>query len=65
MKVFTQASVNKFHNKENSLDSVILKQVPEGVPLMSDSLYKTLLNTTCFIASLSDGKAMEISNKLK
>ena len=65
MKVFTQASVNKFYNKENSFDSVILKLVPEGVPIISDSLYKTLLNTTCFIASLSDGKAMEISNKLK
>ena len=65
MKVFTQASVNKFYNKENSFDSVILKLVPEGVPIISNSLYKTLLNTTCFIASLSDGKAMEISNKLK
>ena len=65
MKVFTQASVNKFYNKENSFDTVILKLVPEGVPIISNSLYKTLLNTTCFIASLSDGKAMEISNKLK
>tara|TARA_B100000925_G_scaffold288693_1_gene270191 strand:+ start:4281 stop:5600 length:1320 start_codon:yes stop_codon:yes gene_type:complete len=65
MKVFTQASVNKFYNKENSFDSVILKLVPEGVPIISNSIYKTLLNTTCFIASLSDGKAMEISNKLK
>ena len=65
MKVFTHASVNKIYNKENSFDTVILKLVPDGVPIISNSLYKTLLNTTCFIASLSDGKAMEISNKLK
>ena len=38
MKVFTQASVNKFYNKENSFDSVILKLVPEGVPNISNSL---------------------------
>ena len=39
MKVFTQASVNKFYNKENSFDTVILKLVPEG-SIISNSYTK-------------------------
>ncbi len=65
LKAFVTASINKFNNKENSFDKIILRLVPEGIPLISESLYQTILNATCFVASLSDGKAMELSKKMK
>ena len=35
-----------------------------GTPMVEDSLYKTILNASCFVASLSDGKAMELAKKM-
>ncbi|PTM01964.1 MAG: dGTPase, partial [Candidatus Arcticimaribacter sp.] len=46
-------------------DQLILRLVPNGTPFISDTLYDTLLNATCYVASLSDGKAMELSKKMK
>ena len=34
------------------------------VKFKGNTLYESLLNSTCFIASLSDGKALEIAKNI-
>ena len=48
----------------SSYDKLILRLVPDGVVMIGDNLYETLLNSTCFIASLSDGKALKLSQQI-
>lgn len=65
LEAFTKAAANEFKGKANAYDQLILRLVPSGTPFISASLYATLLNATCYVASLSDGKAMELSRKIK
>jgi dGTPase len=65
LEAFTKASFNEFKGKADAYDQLILRLVPSGTPFISATLYATLLNATCYVASLSDGKAMELSRKIK
>jgi dGTPase len=65
LEAFTTAAVHEFRGKANAYDQLILRLVPAGTPFVSRSLYETLLNATCYVASLSDGRAMELSQKIK
>jgi len=65
LDAFTTAAVHEFKGEADAYDQLILRLVPKGTPFLSDSLYDTLLNATCYVASLSDGKAMELSKKMK
>lgn len=65
LDAFTTAAVHEFKGEADAYDQLILRLVPKGTPFLSDSLYDTLLNATCYVASLSDGKAMELSKKIK
>ncbi|MDG1263225.1 MAG: dNTP triphosphohydrolase [Flavobacteriaceae bacterium] len=65
LEAFTTAAVHEFKGKDNAYDQLILRLVPAGTPFISKSLYETLLNATCYVASLSDGRAMELSQKIK
>ena len=65
LDAFTTAAVHEFKGETDAYDQLILRLVPKGTPFLSDSLYDTLLNATCYVASLSDGKAMELSKKMK
>ena len=65
LDAFTKAAVHEFKGQTDVYDQLILRLVPNGTPFMSDTLYDTLLNATCYVASLSDGKAMELSKKMK
>ena len=65
LNAFVNAAYNKFLNKESSFDKLLLRLIPEGTPLVKETLYLTILNATCFVASLSDGKAKELSKKIK
>ena len=65
LEAFTNAAVHEFRGKANAYDQLILRLVPAGTPFVSKSLYETLLNATCYVASLSDGRAMELSQKIK
>jgi len=38
--------------------------VSEGTPILGETLYQTLLNATCFVASLSDGKALRMAQDI-
>ena len=65
LDAFTTAAVHEFKGQADAYDQLILRLVPNGTPFISDTLYDTLLNATCYVASLSDGKAMELSKKMK
>jgi len=65
LDAFTTSAVHEFKGEADAYDQLILRLVPKGTPFLSDSLYDTLLNATCYVASLSDGKAMELSKKMK
>ena len=64
LSCYTEASVRRFEGKENIHDNLILSLVPEGTPMIGETLYETLLNSSCFIASLSDGKALSIAQDI-
>ncbi|MBF12494.1 MAG: dGTPase [Flavobacteriaceae bacterium] len=61
---YSQASVRSFEGKANTHDRLILSLVPEGTRTVGKSLYETLLNTSCFVASLSDGKALGMAQDI-
>ena len=64
LKAFVTAAVNTYNDQMSSYDKLILRLVPDGVPIVGQNLYETLLNSTCFIASLSDGKAHKLSQQI-
>lgn len=61
---YTQAAVRSFKGEANTHDKLILSLVPEGTSMAGESLYKTLLNASCFVASLSDGKALHMAQDI-
>ena len=64
LEAFVSAAANAFNKKTNSYDELLLELFPEDELLPSDSLYETLLNATCYVASLTDGKAMLLAEKI-
>ena len=64
LEAFVSAGANAFENKANSYDKLILQLLPEDVLLPAENLYETLLNATCYIASLTDGKALLLAEKV-
>lgn len=64
LNCYTEASVRSFDGKANIHDNLILSLVPEGTPMLGKTLYETLLNSSCFVASLSDGKALSIAKDI-
>ena len=61
LKNITTAALNKFQNKETSYDKLVLRLIPKNYPIVDEkSIYKTFLNSACFVASLSDSKAMQL-----
>jgi len=64
LEAFVFAAYRDFENKPTAYDKLILSLVPEGVKFKGDTLYESLLNSTCFVASLSDGKALEIAKNI-
>jgi dGTPase len=61
---YCHAAVRKYKGQPNSHDELILSLVDEGTPIVGGSLYETLLNATCFVASLSDGKALRMAQDI-
>jgi dGTPase len=61
---YCHAAVRSFEGKANTHDKLILSLVPEGTPMAGVTLYETLLNASCFVASLSDGKALRMAQDI-
>ena len=64
LDVYTTALVNVREGAETNYDRLLLKSLPENYRISDASLYKILLNTCCFVASLSDSAAVHIHNKI-
>jgi hypothetical protein len=54
-----------FFKKDNSYDELITA-IDSGTneELPAQNLYQTLLNASCYVASLTDGKAMLLAEKI-
>lgn len=61
---YTRAAVNAFKGNTHVQDRLLLSLLPEGVPMAGTTLYETLLNASCFVASLSDGKALQLARDI-
>jgi dGTPase len=64
LEVYTTALVNRKENRETSYDKLLIRSLPEKYQKADISIYNILLNTSCFVASLSDSAAVYIHNKL-
>ena len=61
---YTHAAVLKWQGKTRTFDKLILSLVPEGMPIEGKNIYETLLNVSCFVGSLSDGKALRMAQDI-
>ncbi|MFX0555855.1 dGTP triphosphohydrolase [Maribacter sp. CXY002] len=65
LEVYTDALVKKKNDNATNYHKLILRTLPEFYQQTEGSLYEILLNTCCYVASLSDRAAVHIHNKIK
>jgi len=65
LDVYIHALVAKKKNKASNYHNLMLQTLPEFYRRTNISLYEILLNTCCYVASLSDSSAVHIHNKIK
>lgn len=64
LEAFVSAAANSFNKNTNTYDELLIELIPEDELIPADNLYETLLNATCYVASLTDGKAMLLAEKI-
>tara|TARA_R110002049_G_scaffold234319_6_gene407570 strand:- start:2893 stop:4236 length:1344 start_codon:yes stop_codon:yes gene_type:complete len=64
LDVYTNALVKTAEGKSSNYDKLLLSTLPEYYQKTDISLYNILLNTCCYVASLSDSSAVHIHNKI-
>lgn len=64
LEVYTDALVQKKNQSASNYNNLILQTLPEFYQRTEISLYEILLNTCCYVASLSDSSAVHIHNKI-
>jgi len=64
LDVFVGAAVRKRENKTSAFDKLALQCLPETLVLPQDDTYGLLLNISSYVASLTDGKALEWYQKM-
>lgn len=64
LDVYTTALVNKKEGIHTNYDKLLIQSLPENYKNTESSIYKILLDTCCFVASLSDSAAVHIHNKI-
>jgi dGTPase len=65
LSVYTKALINKKEYKASNYDQLLIQTLPDFYKNTEGSLYDLLLNTCCYVASLSDSAAVHIHNKIK
>ncbi len=65
LDVYISALVKKKQDEASNYHDLILQTLPEFYRRTNISLYQVLLNTCCYVASLSDSSAVHIHNKIK
>lgn len=64
LDTYTTALINVKEGLDTNYDRLLLTSLPEKYRNTDASLYKILLDTSCFVASLSDSAAVHIHDKL-
>lgn len=64
LDVFCSAMIKKDGNTESNYDKLILSLLPPKYNTISNSKYEILLMVSCFVASLTDGKVVDLFNKI-
>ena len=64
LKVFVRAAVNNQQNCKSAFDDLAIACIPKSYLHKEGDLYTQLLDISCFIASLTDGKALEWYKKM-
>ena len=64
LEVYTTALIRKKEGKASNYDDLMLQTLPKFYQDTTGSLYHILLNTCCYVASLSDSAAVHIHNKI-
>ncbi|NOR28800.1 MAG: deoxyguanosinetriphosphate triphosphohydrolase [Lutibacter sp.] len=65
LEVFLTASNNKFEGSLTNYDKLIISLLPESLQSPKETLYFRILTICGYIASLSDGFALQLYKKLK
>ncbi|MDO6470859.1 deoxyguanosinetriphosphate triphosphohydrolase [Maribacter sp. 1_MG-2023] len=65
LNVYIDALIGKKNNKASNYHKLILRTLPGFYQQTDASLYEIVLNTCCYVASLSDSAAVHIHNKIK
>lgn len=64
LEMYTSALVNIKNGQDTNYDRLLVKSLPENYRKTENAIYKILLDTSCFVASLSDSTAVHIHDKL-
>ncbi len=64
LDVYTNALVRKKEGNASNYDVLLIRTLPEFYQNTATTLYTILLNTCCYVASLSDSAAVHIHNKI-
>lgn len=64
LDMYTTALINIKEGQDTNYDRLLVKSLPEMYRKTDTSTYKILLDTSCFVASLSDSAAVHIHDKL-
>lgn len=64
LDAFVNAAVNQYNGIADNYDKLLIHMVPKKFNTENDSLYKTILQICCFVASLTDGKVTRLYRKM-
>ena len=64
LEVFVKAAINNQDGNTTTFDDLAIACIPESYLHKDQDLYTQLLDISCFIASLTDGKALEWYEKM-
>lgn len=64
LDVFVTALNNKFNNTSSNYDVLVLKLLPEVYQQERDTLYERIMQIASYVASLSDGYAIRLYEKI-
>jgi dGTPase len=64
LDVFVSATNNKYENDATNYDALIISLLPESIQAPKETLYLRILTMCRFVASLTDGFALQLYQKL-
>ncbi len=64
LDVFCTSIINKAENNASNYDKLILNLLPKKYTNTTTSKYHMLLKVSCFVASLTDGRVVDLFNKI-